>query len=171
MNAISSISAVAAVAALLLAGCRREDAAAPSGETRTLGIRFTTEQPLSDDGEAVGPVLALRFEEGTLREVLAGTLTAETGLHLFPLTRAAGELRFVANGADFAASGLPEPGAPLGELLDRVLPLDGMTSGGLLLTGLLPLDGRPLRRRWRCGAASRGSISGRPTGACGSMPP
>ena len=130
MNAISSISAVAAVAALLLAGCRREDAAAPSGETRTLGIRFTTEQPLSDDGEAVGPVLALRFEEGTLREVLAGTLTAETGLHLFPLTRAAGELRFVANGADFAASGLPEPGAPLGELLDRVLPLDGMTSGG-----------------------------------------
>ena len=142
MNAISSISAVAAVAALLLAGCRREDAATPSGETRTLGIRFTTEQPLSDDGEAVGPVLALRFEEGTLREVLAGTLTAETGLHLFPLTRAAGELRFVANGADFAASGLPEPGAPLGELLDRVLPLDGMTSGGLLLTGSLPLDGR-----------------------------
>ena len=142
MNAISSISAVAAVAALLLAGCRRILAAAPSGETRTLGIRFTTEQPLSDDGEAVGPVLALRFEEGTLREVLAGTLTAETGLHLFPLTRAAGELRFVANGADFAASRLPEPGAPLGELLDRVLPLDGMTSGGLLLTGSLPLDGR-----------------------------
>lgn len=147
MNVFFRISIVAAVAAILLPGCRREDAATPSGESRTLGIRFLAENTdglsrlsrLSDDA-AIGPVSACRFEEGTLREVLPGALSTEQGLYTFGVTRAAGELRFVANGAELTASGMLQPGMTLGEFFDIVLPAGQLASDRLLMDGRLALD-------------------------------
>ena len=144
MNALFRICIVAAVAAVLLPGCRREDAAALPGDSRAFGVRFLTESAdgvsRSTDDAAIGTVSACRFEEGTPREGPPGALSIEQGLYTFGVARAAGELRFVANGAELAASGTLQPGMTLGEFLDIVLPAGQLAADGLLMDGRLTLD-------------------------------
>lgn len=144
MNALSRICIVAAVAAVLLPGCRREDPQPASGEPLTFGVRFLSGYadavPDSSADAAVGAVSACRFEEGTLREILPGAASSEPGLYTFGATRAAGELRFVANGAELLASGTLQTGMTLDEFLDVVLPVGQLAADGLLMEGRLALD-------------------------------
>lgn len=140
MKSIVHILLATVLGAVLLPGCSRDEAAAPhTAATRALGIRFSVLSPddTADDA-AIGSVRAYRFEEGRLCEVVAPTPDDGAGTRRFTLTRAAGELYFVANGAAAGAFDLAE-GTTLGTFLDIVLPTGQMTSDGLLLTGSLTL--------------------------------
>lgn len=134
---------------MLLTACANDGTPLRPSASGAVTVRLRAEAPdglqsgsAADPESEIRTVTGYRFEEGVLREVIAGAASDSEGCYTFSSAELRGELRLAVNAAGVESLAAVVPGETT---LDRFLTLEAslaeMTADGLTMTGSLSLDG------------------------------